>query len=143
MRRPPPPAAIVGIRLIVPTLALMGLFMLAVGHNEPGGGFAAGLLVGTGLIAVAVAAGPEIAEQMIPIRGEVILGFGLLIALAAGLSGLVWGEGFLDAVYVMIPLPGIEPFKLASVFVLDLGVMAVVIGLVAVIVDRFDAQELR
>ena len=141
MRRPPSPAATVGIRLMVPTLGIVALFLLAVGHDEPGGGFVAGLLVGVGLVTVAVGKDPVIAGTMLPVRGEVILGSGLLASLLAGLIGMVFGVGFLDTVSFKVALPLLGELKLATVLLFDIGVMAVVVGLVAVIVDRFDAED--
>ena len=42
------PVLATGARTMVPTLTLFSLFLLIVGHDLPGGGFAGGLLVGFG-----------------------------------------------------------------------------------------------
>lgn len=115
-------------RHLGPALLIFALWLLWRGHNAPGGGFAGGLVAGAALILHAVAFGPDAARRALRLDPETLIALGLALALGAGLAGLVFGDAFLDALWLYdlgVSLP------LGTPLVFDVGVCAVVLGVVA------------
>ena len=98
------------------------------GHNEPGGGFIAGLLAVSASALWAVAHGPPAAAARLPLRSPLRLAaLGVLVAAASGLPGLGLGEPYLTHLWFTLPL-GFTAVKLSTVLVFDLGVYLCVWG---------------
>lgn len=129
------------IDVIVRTSLVFSLFLLFAGHNSPGGGFVAGLVFGISLILKYVAGGREQMEEILPVRAEALLGFGLGLSLLTGVGGWWWGTSFLESAYVEIELPLLGVVKASSTLPFDIGVFVIVIGLVASLVVTFGTQE--
>jgi len=102
------------------------------GHDEPGGGFIAGLVAGAA-IAVASISGIHLRIPSSP----ALLASGLLIALISGLVGPLTGGAILEPVKVGVPIIG----PLTSSLVFDLGVALIVIGLVRTALQRLDGLD--
>ena len=108
-------------RVLMPLMLLFALFMLARGHNAPGGGFVAGLVVASAFALQAFAFGVPAARRGLMIDPERLLGIGLLVALFTGLSAVVTGRPFLTSLWWG---------WLGSPMLFDIGVCLVVIGVV-------------
>lgn len=106
-------------RVLMPLLLLFALFMLLRGHNEPGGGFVAGLVVAAAFALQAFAFGVPAARRAMVVDPERLLGIGLLVALFTGLSSLVADRPFLTSLWWG---------GLGSPMLFDIGVFLVVIG---------------
>jgi multicomponent K+:H+ antiporter subunit A len=119
-------------RLVLPFTALFAFYLYLRGHNLPGGGFIAGLVLAIGMLLVQVAHGQAWAAQ----RGGLLagsdyrawLGWGLLIAAASGMGSWLFGAPFLTSTYDYPWLPGVGGVPLASASAFDLGVFVVVVG---------------
>lgn len=122
------------VDLIVRTALVFALFLLFTGHNAPGGGFVAGLVVGIALVLRFVAAGREGITAVLPAPPEVLMGVGLSTALATGAAGWLWGDGFLQSTKVELVVPVLGAVKATSALPFDIGVFVVVIGLSAALV---------
>jgi multicomponent K+:H+ antiporter subunit A len=115
-------------RLILPMAILVSAYLFLRGHNQPGGGFIAGLVLAIALILMFVANGGDwVAERMgTDFRGWI--GWGLLVAGLTGVGSWFFGSPFLTSTY---DYPVIWPFgavPLASAAVFDLGVYLTVVG---------------
>ena len=66
-----------GVRTMVPTLVLFSGFLLVVGHDSPGGGFAGGLLASAALLLVSLAFGGRGVAVAFTREPERIVGIGL------------------------------------------------------------------
>ncbi len=97
------------------TLFLVSLFLLFSGHNQPGGGFAGGLVASSALCLAYVAGGPTGLRRLARVRPHVLLGVGLLLAVTTGLVSLVQGHDFLESSILKVTLPVIGPAKTSSV----------------------------
>jgi multicomponent Na+:H+ antiporter subunit A len=128
------------VDLIVRTALVFSLFLLFSGHNSPGGGFVAGLVVGISLILKYVAGGLDEMRELVPVGPEVLLGGGLSLALLTGLAGWLWGDAFLESAYIEIDLAILGTLKASSALPFDIGVFAVVVGLVAALVTAFGSE---
>lgn len=118
------------IRLLFHPAILVSIYLLFVGHNAPGGGFAGGLLAGLALIARYLAGGRfELAEAVTVDAGK-ILGTGILLAVGTAVGSLFLGADILTAAYIEgdVPLLGHLSFGTSTIF--DIGVYLVVVGLV-------------
>jgi multicomponent Na+:H+ antiporter subunit A len=122
----------VGAHIIVPLLLFAAIVLFWRGHDEPGGGFIAGLVAGAA-IAVASISGIHLRIPSSP----ALLASGLLIALISGLVGPLTGGAVLEPVKVGVPIIG----PLTSSLVFDLGVALIVIGLVRTALQRLDGLD--
>ena len=113
-------------RFFIPVQLLFSVFLLLRGHNEPGGGFAGGLVVATALVLHAVAFSPEATRRLLRVEPVAIAGAGLLVALAAGGVGLAMGEEFLAGQWLDFSILGL---KFGTPFLFDTGVYLLVIGM--------------
>jgi len=113
----------------MPLLLVFAVFLLFRGHNEPGGGFVAGLVVAVAFVLRLLAQGPRAARDALLVSPKHLLGVGLLVALASGFVPVALGRPFLTAVWV--PL-GPEHWELlvGTPLLFDIGVCLVVIGVV-------------
>jgi multisubunit Na+/H+ antiporter MnhB subunit len=134
------PLLATGARTMVPTLVLFSLYLLIVGHDVPGGGFAGGLLASTGLLLMFLAFGERGLRRALPIDSLVVIGAGLLLAVAGGLIGIADGGAFLTYTFATADVPLIGEIKVSSVLVFDLGVYVLVIGVVETALQRLGGE---
>ncbi|HUG07416.1 MAG TPA: MnhB domain-containing protein [Acidimicrobiia bacterium] len=129
------------VDVIVRTALVFSLFLLFSGHNSPGGGFVAGLVFGIALILKYVAGGIERMQEILPMSAETMLASGLSLSILTGIAGWLWGEAFLESTYIEVDLPLLGALKASSTLPFDIGVFAIVIGLVAALVVAFGTGE--
>jgi len=115
-------------RLLLPLATLVSLYLFLRGHNAPGGGFIAGLVLALALILQYVANGREWVEQRLRTDFRAWIGAGLLIAGAAGIGSWLFSAPFLTSTYAYWTLPLLGAVPLASAVVFDLGVYLTVVG---------------
>lgn len=108
-------------RMLMPLMLLFALFLLLRGHNEPGGGFVAGLVVSAAYALLVFAEGVEPARRALLVPPERLLGVGLLVSLATGVAPVLVGRPFLSSLWWG---------ALGSPMFFDIGVCLVVIGVV-------------
>ncbi len=116
------------MRLLLPLMLLVALFILLRGHNAPGGGFIAGLIVAIALVAQYLANGHAWMDARLrpDTRGWIALG--LALALVTGLAAFAFARPFLTSAFGHFHLPLLGEVELASAMAFDLGVFAVVVG---------------
>lgn len=116
---------------IVFALIALGFHFFLRGHNAPGGGFIAGLIVAAAALLARMARN----LQLLRFRAERLIPWGLMIALATGVVPMAFGYGFLKSAYGYLTWPLIGEFEWASAVAFDLGVFLVVIGTTITIID--------
>jgi multicomponent Na+:H+ antiporter subunit B len=126
---------------LLPVLLLFSLFLLVRGHDEPGGGFAGGLVASAAFALLATASGVPNARRVLHVDTRTLIGIGLTVALASGIAGLVAGEGFLAAMWLDLRLPDGTPFYVGTTLLFDIGVYLVVVGMVLTIVFALEEEE--
>ena len=136
------PLLATGARTMVPTLVLFSVFLLIVGHDVPGGGFAGGLVASTALLLMFLAFGERGLRRTLPVDPLTVIGTGLLLAVAAGLIGVVDGTAFLTYTFASVDLPLIGEIKVSSLLLFDLGVYVLVIGVVETALQRLGGEAL-
>lgn len=92
------------VRLIVPLAQLFALYVLVHGHESPGGGFQAGVILAASYILLALALGREALDRRVNERlGLALAAAGVLVYTVTGIVGMVLGRALLD--YAALPLP--------------------------------------
>ena len=116
---------------VVFALIALGIHFFLRGHNAPGGGFIAGLIV-----AVAALLGRMARDlRLLRIPSETLVPVGLLVALATGLAPMVVGKPFLYSYHGTLTWPLIGPFEWSTAVLFDAGVFLVVVGATITIID--------
>ncbi|MDO5494831.1 MAG: Na+/H+ antiporter subunit A [bacterium] len=130
----------VGTRLIFPTLVVFSLYLLFAGHNQPGGGFAGGLVAGTALMVRYLAAGRYELGETLPLHAGYLLGGGLVVAAVAALTPLFFGGQVLQTAVFDFTVPVWGDVHLATALLFDIGVYLIVVGLVLDLLRSFGAE---
>lgn len=121
---------IVGTRVLLPFALLVGIYILLRGHNEPGGGFIAGLVVSVALVIQYMASGFYWAHERVRLDYHAFIGAGVLTAGLSGVGAWIAGRPFLTSDFGEITLPVLGSFELATAMIFDLGVFLTVVGAV-------------
>lgn len=116
---------------VVFALVAIGFHFFLRGHNAPGGGFIAGLIV-----AAAALLGRMARDlRLLTIRSETLVPLGLLLALATGIAPMLVGEPFLRSAHGHSEVPLLGEVEWASAALFDAGVFLVVVGVTITIID--------
>ena len=129
-RHPGPPAR---------SPSLIGLYLLFAGHNNPGGGFAAGLVFGavvTLRTVVPDCSSPAPRHRADRRRGDRSRG-------RRRIAPLLWGDPLLDQKVVTVDCRCFGKVKSGSALPFDIGVTAIVVGLVLALLDGLSATAAR
>lgn len=121
---------VVVTRVLMPIALVVGIYIFLRGHNQPGGGFVAGLVVAIALLMQYMASGFAWTQDRQRIEYHTLIGFGVIIAGVTGAGAWVFGLPFLTSAYTYVHLPPIEEFELATAMLFDLGVFLTVLGAV-------------
>lgn len=130
------PIVALAVRAVTPIALVVAAYALFAGHNQPGGGFAAGLMLGAIIVLRTVAGLQE------PRHATAWLSVGGVIAGVVAIAPMFWGEPLLDQVVVTWDVPVLGTVKTGSALLFDLGVVAIVVGLVIALLDGLDASSL-
>ena len=131
------------VRLLLPVAVVVAVHLLLRGHNEPGGGFVAGLVIVIALITQYMVAGTSWVEARVQLYPARWIAFGLLLALCTGLGALLLGYPFLTTHTLHVDLPLIGAVHLPSAMFFDLGVFGAVVGAGLLILTAIGHQSLR
>ena len=127
-------------RLLISILMLFAVFMLVRGHNAPGGGFIAGLVVTSAIGLYALAFDIAAARAMLRLDPRGFIGLGLATALLSGIISLIDGDPFLTGIWFKVEI-GQESVKLGTPLLFDLGVFFVVIGMATTAILSLAEEE--
>jgi multicomponent Na+:H+ antiporter subunit B len=159
---PPTVIARTVTRVVVPVILVTALALLFQGHNLPGGGFIAGVLTVAGVALVYIIYGLDYLEvellhrsPRVPYSSDAgivreygnVFAAGLAIAAGAGIGAILLGAWYgtetaflTQGVVFFKQVPVYGEFEVASAFVFDLGVYAVVVGALMTIIAVVGAE---
>lgn len=121
-------------RILAPLILLFSIYMLLRGHNEPGGGFIAGLIAAAAFVLFAMAWGAGAARASIRIAPARLAAVGALLAGASGVAGSVLGLSPFSGLWLFVGGgAGDKGLPLSTVLVFDIGVYLTVLGSVLVL----------
>lgn len=129
MKTRPSPILERGILAASGPILAFSLYLLFAGHNQPGGGFAGGLVAGVLIVLVWASGGLETVQRILPIRATALVGAGLVLAAGTGFASNLAGLSFLESGYVEMAIPLVGKLKLVSPLAFDTGVYLVVLGM--------------
>lgn len=128
-------------RLLMPFLLLFSIFLFLRGHNEPGGGFAGGLVAAAAFALCSIAFDVAEARRILRVEPRQLIGAGLLIALLSGGLSLLSGQPFLTGLWGSLPLPDLGKIDIGTPLLFDLGVYLVVMGTTTTIIFALEEAE--
>jgi multicomponent K+:H+ antiporter subunit A len=131
------------VRLLLPVAWVVALHLFLRGHNEPGGGFVAGLVVAVAFITQYMVAGTAWVEARMALFPARWIAVGLLFALCTGLGALLLGYPFLTTHTAHLTLPLLGEVHVASAMFFDIGVFAAVVGATLLILTALAHQSIR
>lgn len=112
-------------RILTPVLLMLAVIFLLAGHNEPGGGFIAGLVVATAFLMQILARGDAFVRRLIGPYLQPLMGVGLLIAVLSALIGIGNFGLFFEGIWWKLSLGGFV-LELGTPTFFDIGVFLVV-----------------
>lgn len=115
-------------RVLTPILLIFALVLLLRGHNFPGGGFIAGLVVAAAFQLQILSRGDDVVRQNIGPYLQPVIGVGLSIAAIAACMGLLGGT-FFKGLWWDLHL-GAFALELSTPTLFDIGVFLVVLSIV-------------
>ncbi|MGY1634510.1 Na+/H+ antiporter subunit A [Geodermatophilus sp. SYSU D01186] len=127
-------------RILFHTIMVFSLYLLFSGHNEPGGGFAGGLVAGLALVLRYLAGGRYELGEAAPVAPGLLLGAGLVFAGGTGVGGLLLGAEVLQTAILEFDLPVLGHVKLVTSLFFDIGVYLIVVGLVLDVLRSLGAE---
>ena len=138
-----PMMMVVLTRVMMPVVLMVGFYIFLRGHNEPGGGFIAGLVVSIGVVMQYMASGFNWAtdRQRFPYHG--VIGAGVLVAGLTGIGSWMVGKPFLTSDFTYVRIPPFQEFELATAALFDVGVFLAVVGAVMLSLESFSRLARR
>ncbi|HEY8554032.1 MAG TPA: monovalent cation/H+ antiporter subunit A [Burkholderiales bacterium] len=131
------------MRLMFPVISVFAFYLLARGHNLPGGGFVAGLVLAVAVILQYMAGGTRWAEARIGIRPIRWIGTGLLLGAATGAGAWLYARPFLTSHVAHLELPLVGELHVPTALAFDVGVFALVVGATGLVLIALAHQSIR
>jgi len=128
---------------LFPFIITFAVYIFMRGHDLPGGGFSAGLVLSIAFLLQYLAGGTRWAEDRIRILPLRWMGGGLLIAAMTGMGSWVLGFPFLTTHSRYLELPLLGKIPLATALLFDLGVFSLVVGSTVLILVALAHQSVR
>lgn len=128
-------------RIVYPSVLVAGVYLLLAGLHREGGGFAAGLVIGLGLVLRRLAGGPHELGTAAPVSPGALLGCGLMLTTGYGVAGVFLADTFLAGGLWEFHLGPVGQLKVAASLVFETGVVLVVVGIVLDILRTLGAEE--
>lgn len=124
-----PVILVVGTRIVFYSVVMVSLFLLFSGHNQPGGGFAGGLLAGIAFALRYLAGGRFELGAALPVLPSYLMGGGLLFVAVAVIAPILAGGSPLQTVMIDTVLPAFGSVHIATALIFDIGVYLAVVGM--------------
>lgn len=125
--------------IVLPLSFMLALTHMMYGHDQPGDGFTAGVIISLAIAMWYIVFGYAETRRKLPWlnRNNLIVG-GLALALLNGLGGLVFGAGFLAPVDYgrMLGLPLPPGLGLTNSFLFEVAIALTVMGAAALMIDN-------
>jgi len=131
------------INWMFPVVIVVAVYMFMRGHDLPGGGFIAGIIMSLAFILQYLASGTRWVEERLRILPVLWIGWGLLLALLTGLGATLLGAPFLTSAFAYADIPFIGKVPMATALLFDLGVFALVVGAVVLMLVALAHQSIR
>ena len=128
------------VPIIFHTALITSIYLLFVGHNQPGGGFVGGLVAGAAISLRYLAGGIDEVRGLSRFRPWTILGAGIAVSIGTALLPMLRGDPVMTSMGAELDVPVLGKSYLSSTLAFDVGVYTVVIGLVFMVFEAFGEQ---
>jgi multicomponent Na+:H+ antiporter subunit B len=126
---------------IMPVLLLFSAFLLLRGHNEPGGGFAGGLVAAAAFVLLSIANGVDGARRALRVDPRSLVGVGLLTMLLSGVvAPLLDGSAYLTSLWWKLEV-GSYVISVGTPLLFDVGVYLGVAGTILLISFALEEED--
>jgi multicomponent Na+:H+ antiporter subunit A len=116
------------------SIIVFALYLHFAGHNAPGGGFIAGLVIGAGLI-LRVITGRETLQSRFSVPPQIIMGVGVLLVTGTALTSLALGNALLEHHTWEATIPVLGKAKTTSALPFDTGILLLVVGVISSFIE--------
>lgn len=131
------------MQLMFPVIIVLAAFLFIRGHDQPGGGFAAGLTMAIAFLLQYMAGGTRWVEARLRILPMRWMSIGLLLVSGVGVAAWLFNRPFLTTYFSYLEVPWIGKIPIASAMLFDLGVFLIVVGATVLILIAIAHQSLR
>ncbi|WP_369684728.1 monovalent cation/H+ antiporter subunit A [Devosia ginsengisoli] len=131
------------MRWLFPVIIVLAIYLFLRGHDQPGGGFIAGITMSIAFVLQYLAGGTRWVEDRLRILPTYWIGAGLLLALLTGLGSWLFGYPFLTTSFRYLDLPLFGKIPMATALLFDLGVFILVVGATVLILVAIAHQSIR
>jgi multicomponent K+:H+ antiporter subunit A len=131
------------VRLVLPVSGVVAVFFFLRGHNQPGGGFVAGLIMSLGLLLQYIVSGTEWVEERVRLRPRALIAVGILLTVVTASAPIFAGYPLLTSHTFHVRLPLFGDVHVASATFFDLGVFCIVLGSILLILVALAHQSVR
>ena len=123
---------------MVPFMLLFALYVIAHGHDSPGGGFQGGTILAATIILIRMVHGQEQTWGLDRVRALRLACAGIALYAGIGMLSLLWQGHYLD--YGVLPLPAPTPqVRALGILGIEIGVVMGVTGVFVLIFDALTA----
>jgi len=131
------------VRWLLPIAGLIAAYLFLRGHDEPGGGFVAGLVVAIAIITQYLVTGAQWVEARLELNPLRWIAFGLLAAVGTGTGAIVAGYPFMTTHTAHVDVPALGVLHVPSAMFFDAGIFAVVVGSTLLTLIALAHQSIR
>ncbi|MEW5249790.1 Na+/H+ antiporter subunit B [Microbulbifer discodermiae] len=129
-------------RALVALLLMFSVYMLIRGHNQPGGGFIAGLIAAAAFTLFALAWGATAARSALRVQPGTLAALGVLLAGASAMVAGLAGEPLFTGQWLFLGgADGDKKVALSSVLVFDIGIYLAVLGAALVLIFALEEKS--
>ncbi|MEX2963662.1 Na+/H+ antiporter subunit B [Microbulbifer sp. TYP-18] len=128
-------------RALVALLLMFSVYMLIRGHNQPGGGFIAGLIAAAAFTLFTLAWGTAAARSALRIQPGTLAALGVLLAGTSGMVAGFAGEPLFTGQWLFLGgADGDKKVALNSVLAFDIGIYLAVLGAALVLIFALEEK---
>lgn len=121
-------------RIVIFIILTLALYLFFAGHDQPGGGFIAGLVLASAFVLLLLAFDMETVQKGIPFDFQHVAALGVIIVLLSGSGVTILGQPFLQQSFMHIQIPLYGTIELTTVTIFETGVALTVVGVVVTII---------
>lgn len=129
------------VQVALYAVKVLAIWIFLRGHQLPGGGFIAGLVMAAAVVLQGMAFGYESAHRFVPVPFPGLLGLGLMVAIITVLGPVVTGYPVMKHAFGHLHLPLLGDLEWATAALFDLGVFLVVVGTMKAILLQIAADK--
>ncbi|MDY0410113.1 Na(+)/H(+) antiporter subunit B [Paracerasibacillus soli] len=120
-------------KVVVFIILTLAIYLFLAGHNQPGGGFIAGLVLSSAFVLLFLAFDMDV-QKGIPVNFLYVAATGVFLVVTTGLGSLFMKEPFLTQVFTQVDLPLIGVTDIGTMMLFEAGVALAVVGVVITII---------